>query len=111
MSDDEDILVERDELCHDRMNGMLINVAPFNGLENIGYGDDEINESDVGHQQALRKETSEVEESDFIMALFVVVFDTKHGMCYLYLQRHLYPRIAIYANPTFIVAFICRLWS
>lgn len=83
MSDDEDILVERDENCRDRMNGTLINVAPFNGLENIGYDDDEISESDVADQYKSRKASSQLEESDFIMALFVVVFDTKHGMCEL----------------------------
>lgn len=79
MSDDEDILVERDELNDAKMNGMLINVAPFDGVENIGYQDD-IPETDVTQSQSSRN-IPDVKggENDFIVAIFVVVFDTKHG--------------------------------
>ena len=79
MSDDEDILVEKDELSQNQRNGVLINVAPFDGLENIGF-DDNVSESDVKDEKSLQKEIRHSEESGFIVALFVVVFDIKHGM-------------------------------
>ena len=86
MSDDGDLLVEKDELSNHKINGMLINVAPFHGLENIGF-EDEVSEGDANDKQSLRNKGSAAratsghrEEHDFIMALFVVVFDTKHGM-------------------------------
>jgi len=78
MSDDEDILVEKDELSQNQRNGVLINVASFHGLENIGF-DDDVSESDVKDEKSIQKEIRHLEESGFIVALFVVVFDTKHG--------------------------------
>ena len=112
MSDDEDILVERDGLSHGRMNGMLINVAPFHGLENIGF-DDESSDSDV-EDQHLRKEALYLEESDFIMALFVVVFDTKHGRFYPLLHFISRDRccfnVHLYAEYQFLYAeFTCAI--
>ncbi|XP_065064258.1 DENN domain-containing protein 11-like [Rhopilema esculentum] len=73
------VLVEEDELEREKMNGMLINVAPLHGIENVGF-ESEVSEnaSKVG---ASRQDTArnDDEQTDFIMALFVVVFDTRHG--------------------------------
>ena len=70
------VLVDDDECQfeHDKTNGVLINVAPFNGTENIGY--DYQSPRHIPAEE--RAENKEIEE-DFIMAIFVVVFDTRHG--------------------------------
>lgn len=73
-----------DELDNERMNGLLINVAPFNGVENIGFESDltsSASRKEVNPTEKIGKEIDDVSEreKDFIMAIFVVVFDTKHG--------------------------------
>ena len=80
---DETTLVTADELDHETMNGMLINVAPFNGVENIGFEDDSTLSSTKKEVRPIQKIDTENDDNsrreDFIVAIFVVVFDTKHG--------------------------------
>ncbi len=70
---DRKILVE-DDGCqneNEKFNGVLINVEPCNGVENLGF-----------KEEPPRKDYNERNKDnngDFIMAIFVVVFDTKRG--------------------------------
>ena len=83
MSDDEDFLVEKDELNYDKMNSMLINVAPFDGLENVGFENDSrvanAKDAAAAAEDAPVSPDTVGEKDEFIAALFVVVFDTRHG--------------------------------
>ena len=76
---DVSVLVEEDELEREKMNGMLINVAPLHGIENVGF-ESEVSENapKVGASRQGTQRNDD-EQTDFIMALFVVVFDTRHG--------------------------------
>ena len=80
---DETTLVMADELDNETMNGMLINVAPFNGVENIGFESDSksgATRKEVRPTQKIGREIDDANEREnFIVAIFVVVFDTKHG--------------------------------
>ncbi len=71
---DKDVLVEDDECqaVKDVGNGVVINVAPFNGVENAAFEQDSV-------PKFAAARPAEEKTRDFIMAIFVVVFDTKRG--------------------------------
>ena len=97
---DETTLVMADELDNETMNGMLINVVPFDGVENIGFESDSksvATRKEVRPTQKIGKEIDDAnnERENFIMAIFVVVFDTKHGK-YVRYCRFLLRRVLIY---------------
>eukprot|EP00794_Sanderia_malayensis_P018903 gene18903-20805_t len=73
---DVEVLVENDacQFEEEQKSSVLINVTPYNGVDNIAFD----KESSQAQNVALVEESND-NEHDFIMAIFVVVFDTKRG--------------------------------